>query len=181
MKSIAVLILIIANLTGVQSFAQDRAHHAKHNMVLFGNGDTYYASHIVYKEPHNFQVILKINLDSSIKEKIASEMQAHLEDQFIYLLDHMDISQINEKPDISGQIFRIAGNGSKQVIFDQVSLNANEYSIIYFDELPLSLGNSETKMPKQFLSLRKIQPLQCAKDDQRPKCCLPISNCGYNK
>ena len=64
MKNIAVLILIIANLTGVQSFAQDHAHHAKHNMVLFGDGDTYYASHIVYKEPHNFQVILKINLDS---------------------------------------------------------------------------------------------------------------------
>lgn len=179
MKNITGLILVIINLIGVQSFAQDHAHHVKHNMVLFGDGNTYYASHIVYKEPHNFQVILKINLDSIVKEKVTSEMQAHPGDQVIYLLDHMDISKINAKPDISGQIFRIAADDSKQVIFEQVNLKANEYSIIYFDELPLSLRASDAQGLSQSFSLRKVEPLQCAKDDQRPKCCLPISNCDY--
>lgn len=179
MKNISFFILIIMGSLSVQSFAQDHAHHAKHNMVLFGEADAYYASHIVYKEPHNFQVIIKVNFDSNVKAKIAREMHDFPGDQFIYLLGQMDISQISQKPGISGQIFRRATDGSKQVIFEQIDLKADEYSVIYFDELPLSLSNSEMLPTSGFFSLGKITPLQCAKDDQRPQCCRPISNCGY--
>ena len=141
--------------------------------------DTYYVSHIVYKRPHNFQVILKVNFDATVKAKIANEMKAYPEDQVIYLLDHMDISQINAKPAISGQIFRTAADGSKQIIFEQVNLRTDEYSVIYFDELPLSLSSIDAQIMSSPFSFGKVDPLQCAKDDQRPKCCLPISNCNY--
>ncbi len=176
MKNIAFLILI--SFIGIQGFAQDHAHHTKHNMVLFGDANSYYASHIVYKEPHNFQVILKVNFDPSVKAKIENEMRTYPGDQFIYLLGQMDISQISQKPTISGQIFRKTADAIKQIIFEQIDLKADEYSIIYFDELPLSLSNSDSQLSSHIRPKGKASPLQCAKDDQRPKCCLPISNCN---
>ncbi|MBC7457351.1 MAG: hypothetical protein H7235_03675 [Bdellovibrionaceae bacterium] len=146
MKNIKYLISLIVNLVSLHSFAQDHVEHAKHNMVLFGEADAYYASHIVYKKPHNFQVILKVTFDPNAKSKIANEMMSHSKDQFIFLLDHMDISKINEKPGISGQIFRTNADGSKQIIFEQMALKDTEYSIVYFDELPLSLSDTKNEL-----------------------------------
>lgn len=137
-KNVLFFITIILSLASVQSFAQDHVHHVKHSMILFGEADNYYASHIVYKNPHHFQVILKVHFNSNVKAKIGSEMRAYPSDQFIYLLEHMDISLINQKPAISGQIFRRVVDGSKQIIFEQVELKPEEYSVIYFDELPFS-------------------------------------------
>lgn len=139
MKNFILLMTIILSI-GTASLAQDHSHHAKHNMVLFGEADSYYVSHIVYKVPHNFQIILKINLSSIVKAKVASEMSTYPNDEFIYLLDHMDISKIDEKPTLSGQVFRRTADGTKHVIFEKVGLRPEEYSIIYFNELPLSLG-----------------------------------------
>lgn len=142
MKKLVFLIIICFFSLSIS--AQDHAHHSKHNMVLFGEGDSYYASHIVYKEPHNYQVILKLNFDSSTKEVIAKEMSTYPDNQFIYLLDHLDISQINERPTISGQIFRRSADESKKILFDKVDIDPNDYSIIYFNELPLSLESQKS-------------------------------------
>jgi hypothetical protein len=139
MKSIFFLTLNLMTLIGSSSFAQDHSHHAKHNLVLFGKPDGFYASHIVYKSPHNFQVILKINFDVTTEAKIETEMTNYPKDQFIYFLDHTDIRDIQKSPSISGQVFRKAEDGSKQVVLNSISLNPNEYSVVYFDELPLSL------------------------------------------
>jgi hypothetical protein len=87
----------------------------------------------------------------------------------------LDISDIQKSPSISGQVFRRAEDGSKQVIFNSISLNPNEYSVIYFDELPLSLSPDSKVVSEQFF--RNLSPLQCAKDDERPGCCEATSSC----
>ena len=137
------LISITMFLLSVIASAQYHDHHTKHNMILFGTPGTYYASHIVYKAPHNFQVILMLNLSEDIKGKIVSEVQYYPDDQLIYLLDQMDISQIESKPPISGQVFRTSSDGVKHMILEKMELQSNQYDLIYFDELPLSLD--ETK------------------------------------
>ncbi len=175
MKNVVFLTLALLSLIGSSSLAQDHSHHAKHNMVLFGKPGGFYASHIVYKSPHNFQVILKINFDAASEAKLATEMTAYPKEQFIYLLDHMDISDIQKSPQISGQVFRRAEDGSKQVILNSISLNSDEYSVVYFDELPLSLG-PDSKIISERL-FRNISPFQCAKDDERPGCCEATSSC----
>jgi hypothetical protein len=175
MKSIAFLTLALLSLMSSSSFAQDHSHHAKHNMVLFGKPGGFYASHIVYKSPHNFQVILKINFDAASEMKLATEMTAYPKEQFIYLLDHMDISAIQKSPPISGQVFRRADDGSKQVILNSISLDPNEYSVVYFDELPLSLSSDSKVIFERLFS--NVSPLQCAKDDERPGCCEATSSC----
>jgi hypothetical protein len=134
------LAFLISGL-GLNAGAVDHTQHAKHNMLLFGEAENYYASHIVYKVPHNYQVILKIDFSLSTKEKIRGEMVDHSADEFIFLLDHMDISQIKLKPALSGKIFRTDSEGKKSTIFEQVELEASQYSIIYFDEVPLNLQN----------------------------------------
>lgn len=140
MERFQLLTSLLISFFSLQSFANTPAAHAKHNMVLFGEAHTYYASHLVYKAPHNYQVILKLDLDASSKTKLGIELQAHPQDQFIFLLDHMDISQIELKPTIAGQIFRNDSTGAKHVIFESVHLSAGEYSVIFFNELPLSLA-----------------------------------------
>ncbi len=175
MKNIVFLTLALLSLIGSSSFAQDHSHHAKHNMVLFGKPGGFYASHIVYKSPHNFQVILKINFDATSEAKLATEMTAYPKAPFIYLLDPMDISDIQKSPSISGQVFRRAEDGSKQVILNSISLNPNEYSVVYFDELPLSLSLDSKVISDRLFS--KVSPLQCAKDDERPGCCEATSSC----
>ena len=136
----SVVISILLSCLSLQVFAQEHTHHATHNMVLYGQGENFYASHLVYKVPHNYQVILKLNLPSDVKAQVNKEMSAYPSDQFIYLLDHMDIGQITQQPKISGQIFRRAADGSKQILFSSLTLQPNEYRIVYFSELPLSLA-----------------------------------------
>lgn len=175
MKNIVFLTLALLSLMSSSSLAQDHSHYSKHNMVLFGIPGGIYATHIVYKSPHNFQVILKINFDATSEAKLATEMTAYPKEQFIYLLDHMDISDIQKSPPISGQVFRRAEDGSKQVILNSISLNSDEYSVVYFDELPLSLGPDSKIISERFFS--SSSPLQCAKDDERPGCCEATSSC----
>ena len=113
-------------------------HHAKHNMILFGESEIF-ASHIVYKVPHNFQVLLKLKLSAEIKQTYLNEKSLHQQDQFILLLDTMDISKIKEADQISGQILRENPSG-KQDPIGEIELTREKFQVIYFDELPLNLG-----------------------------------------
>jgi hypothetical protein len=131
-------------------------------MVLYGGPGAFYASHLVYKEPHNYQVILQVNFDLATEAKIADEMKAYPKDQFIFLLDHMDISQIQKMPSLSGQISRNASDDSKQILFESVRLEPQDYSVIYFSELPLSLEKRKSSgweefKPEPFENCRQVK------------------------
>ena len=60
----------------------------------------------------------------------------HPKDQFIHLLDHMDISQINLISSISGVIPRTDASGKKFEIKKNVLVSRDNFELIYFDELP---------------------------------------------
>lgn len=113
-------------------------NHTKHNMILLGETEVF-ASHIVYKEPHNFQVILRLGLDPEAKELYLAARKLHEKDLFIFLLDPMDIKEIASLSVISGKIFHRDANDEEHVILSNVTLSKENFSIFYFDELPLSL------------------------------------------
>lgn len=115
-------------------------HLVKHNMVLVGESEIF-ASHIVYKEPHNYQVILGLNLDPTIKAAYQHERRSHPGDTFIYLLDDMHIAHIRHRSEISGTIFRKDSLGNKVTIAEGVRLPAGAFRVLYFNELPLSLAS----------------------------------------
>jgi hypothetical protein len=149
MKILNLMILtIMMLLVGQVSSAQDYNHHPKHNMILFGDSDAFYVSHLVYKEPHNYQVILKLKLNSGDRELIKKNRTAHPRENFIFLLDPMDISQIQSKPKISGQVFWRSSDESKHPVLDKLELEPQNYSVIYFDKLPLDLSAEKT-VPNQ--------------------------------
>jgi hypothetical protein len=140
-KSIQMILSLFTFICGLQSFGLEG--HAKHGMLLFGETEIF-ASHIVYKVPHNFQVILKIRLDEKSKDAYLKERAQYPNDQIIFLLDSMDISRIKEKPQIVGEIFRRGEDEAKYPIGENVILNPSDYSMIYFDELPLDLRSPPT-------------------------------------
>lgn len=99
-----------------------------------------FVSHIVYKVPHNYQVILKIELQRKTKDLYLKEKSLHSADEFIFSLDQMNIKDIASVPMISGTILRTDQSGGKIEIAKIVEIDRAHFKVLYFDELPLSLG-----------------------------------------
>lgn len=112
------------------------ASHPSHNMLLFGSEEIY-ASHIVYKSPHNFQVILKLRLPDNVKEHYLLLRDSHPDAQIVLLLDPFDISTIATASTISGLI-KVRGS-SNRILTPRVTLTRNDFDLVFFNELPLAL------------------------------------------
>ena len=113
--------------------------HSKHNMILLGESEIF-ASHIVYKEPHNFQVILSLNLDEKTKNAYLTAKQAFPKGLFILLLDAIDIKEIAAQEVLTGTILYQDESEQRRVIVPNVTISKDNFRVIYFDELPLSLS-----------------------------------------
>ncbi len=127
--------LVLISLAG---YAQDHSHHPKHNMILMGESQVF-ASHIVYKEPHNYQVLLQIDFDKVSLDTYLAFKKLHPENLFILLLDPMEIKNIASQDSISGTILYENADGQRTQIITNVFIPKENFRIIYFDEVPLSL------------------------------------------
>lgn len=131
-----ILALMFVATVAVQ--ASDHSHHAKHNMVLYGEKETF-LSHLVYKQPHHFQVILKVTLPGHAQALYLRERKANPGDQFIFLLDSMDMRDIQVARAVTGTLIRSTSAGERIELASGIRIEREAYEIIYFDELPLSL------------------------------------------
>lgn len=136
MKHIFAIIVLVFS---AYAMAQDHSHHVKHNMVMYGESEIF-LSHLVYKVPHNYQVILKIELPTEVREHYLAEKKAHPEDRFIFLFDHMCIGDIAEAEHVVGEVFRKDALGNKIVLETSLKLTKENYKIIFFNELPTDLN-----------------------------------------
>lgn len=139
-KSLIFGILFMIPIFALVANAEEHSHehHAKHNMVLYGDSQLY-LSHLVYKVPHNYQVILAVKLHPDGKVGYEISKALHPEAQHIFQLDEIDISKINtEKMNLTGTLSRLDAEGKKTVLATEIPIT--EYSVVYFNELPLSLA-----------------------------------------
>ncbi len=113
--------------------------HAQHNFVLFGEKEIY-ASHIVYKQPHNYQVILRLRLTEEVKSAYLATAKAHPAAVIRFKLDSMDVATIGSQAVLTGPILFDDESGVEQVAIPSVRVNRSEFDVLYFDELPLSLA-----------------------------------------
>lgn len=133
---------------GVTCLAHEGHSHAKHNMVLFGENQIF-ASHIVYKVPHNYQVILSLTLSQEDRDAYLAARRDHPSDQFIYLLNTMDIKDIATQKIISGPVFYLDSEGNKHEVIPSMKVSNDNFKVIYFDELPLSLEKHQPSTTNQ--------------------------------
>lgn len=112
--------------------------HVKHNMVIFGETEIF-LSHIVYKSPHNYQVLLKIEPDEEFRQIYGDSRKNHPDDDYIFLLDGMNIAEIADSGSISGTLFRTDETGLKTILSPDVKIDRLHFKVFYFNELPLSL------------------------------------------
>lgn len=145
MKFFILITATILTLISLLSSAQDHTGHTKHNMVLFGESQIF-ASHIVYKVPHNYQVILELKLDPMALQEYLKTKSENPSHQFIFLLDPMDISEIKNLDSISGSILHEDTSGQRSSVVPKVTIAKNNFKIIFFDELPLSLSADAKKI-----------------------------------
>lgn len=138
-KSITTFSLIMACVFSQLAVARDHEHHAKHNMLVFGVNETF-ASHIVYKNPHNFQVILRLRFDDKVQRAYTTERQAHPSAKIFLLLNPMNIAEIADAVELTGALLREDENGERSTIVPEVKLQSTAFDLVYFSELPLSLG-----------------------------------------
>lgn len=139
-----IISLIFASLAswamfGSLAFAQGHVHHSRHNMVLFGEAEVF-ASHIVYKVPHNYQVVLRLDLPAPQLASYRAERAAHPADLILFLLDPADIGAIETATEISGRFVRVDANGARLEFGVAFTLERGAFSVLYFNELPLSLA-----------------------------------------
>lgn len=139
MKTFAAIAFSLLTLGTTMSFAQGHAHHVKHNMVLYGEHQIF-ASHIVYKVPHNYQVILEVALDPESRRLYLAERARFPADRIVLLLDESSIAHIERLPRISGTILRTDAQGKKITVVSHLTIPRARYRVVYFSELPLSLG-----------------------------------------
>jgi hypothetical protein len=117
--------------------------HSQHNMILLGEGPIF-ASHIVYKEPHNFQVLLEIKFDEETKSLYLASKADHSQALFIFLLDPIDIKNISTQEFISGSISYTDSAEQRHEVIHHVTVSRANFKVIYLDELPLSLARRES-------------------------------------
>ena len=139
MRLIRTVTLALSLIVSSFALAQDHHHHVKHNMVIFGESEIF-ASHIVYKQPHNYQVILKLKLSDADRALYLRARTQFPSDRFIYLLNEMHIAEIANATSISGTLLRYDAAGTKHEIAARIELKRDQFEIVYFDELPLSLS-----------------------------------------
>jgi hypothetical protein len=132
-KSILISVLIFVGFNA-NSQTQGPHAHPKHNMVLFGENEIF-ASHIVYKSPHNFQVILSLSLTADEQSKYLAAKTEHPSELFIYLLDPMDIKDIATTKSISGRVFYLDSAGGRHEVIADLAVASENFKVIYFDEL----------------------------------------------
>lgn len=149
-RSTAALLAVLAALTlatfsrpfGSTALADDQPHHPAHpphNMVLLGL-DEVFASHIVYKTPHNFQVELAVKLPPDVQAVYRAARVEHPDDTYIFLLDSMSIADIGTQERLSGQVFRLDAEDRRTDLASDVVLERDAFRVVFFQKLPLSLA-----------------------------------------
>lgn len=142
MKTFFRISMVIALLVTVVtvSAADHGGHHAqvKHNMILYGENEIF-VSHLVYKAPHNYQVILKVQFPENIRERYFETKKAHPDDTYIFLLDKMHIAEIGGLESITGTLTRTDSGNVKTVLAESVKVDKADYKVVFFNELPLNL------------------------------------------
>ena len=121
-------------MTSPTGASEHPGHHPPHNMVLFGE-QTIYASHIVYRQPHNFQVILELKLEDAVKERYLAERRLYPDAKFILFLDPLHIGDIQTAPLISGPIQRENAEGQR-IEITRANVTRADFKVIFFNELP---------------------------------------------
>lgn len=114
-------------------------HHVKHNMVLFGTQE-FFASHIVYNVPHNFQLIIELKLSAIAQAKVRQARADYPSDLVIFLLDHVEQPDLKGASKISGTLQRKTSSGQKIELLSNLEFQNGEFSVVYFGELPESLA-----------------------------------------
>lgn len=148
MKKLVQLAVLAMNLFMPQfALAHDPSHATRHNLVLFGRDETF-ASHIVYKAPHNFQVILEINFDFQTHQKYLLARQAQPDGLFIFLLEPIDISRIESADILKGALLYEDVQGHRHTVVPEIALTKESYRLVYFNELPLALGLDQGQVAK---------------------------------
>ena len=128
------LLCFIVSLS--QAFAQH--NHPQHKMIMYGENEIF-MSHVVYKVPHNYQVILNVDLDEQSKAEYLKEKRIHKDDTFLFILDHMDISTIYDVSHLTGTLVRESIMFGRFEIAKKVRLDDENFKILYFNELPTHL------------------------------------------
>lgn len=130
--------LFLMFITLQSNFMYGHSGHAKHNMLVFGT-DEIFASHLVYKRPHNYQVILTLNFDQETRAAYLIFRQNRPFALVKFLLDHSDIAKIESMEALTGPLLYEDEAGKNQEILPNISIPRKDFKILYLEELPLAL------------------------------------------
>lgn len=112
--------------SAASAVAQHNHDHAKHNMLIYGVNEVF-ASHLVFKFPHNFQVILKVKFPESVYAEYLSQHKNNPADTYLFLLDEMAMKDLEKMEAIEGDFFRTNAEDGKTIIANNIRLEKKDF------------------------------------------------------
>lgn len=140
MRMLMLTIILVALATFAQGSGSgqppDHSHHTvKHYFVLMGENEVF-ASHVVYRPPHNYQVLMKVQLPAEIETKYLESKKQFPKATFLLYFNPFVVSEIQSYPVLKGVLLQQNPDGQETLIAENLSLDAKDYQIFYFEEVP---------------------------------------------
>lgn len=147
LKTVSALILFLMSVQVPASTEGNHGHagHVRHNMLLYGV-EPVFASHIVYKEPHNYQLILQLGLDELARSTYLKIRNEHPEVRQFLLLDPLDLNEFASTDSLTGSLLYEELDGKRHVLLERITIPKKSYKVIYFEKLPVSLGSEGARL-----------------------------------
>lgn len=115
-------------------------------MLIYGQQEIF-ADHVVYKSPHNYQVILKLHFDEDTLFAYQHSRDEFPARQIYLILDPMNIAEIKTAPILSGKLIQEIDNGNPKIIKENVSIPSGEFSVLYLEALPFTENSIQIAEP----------------------------------
>src|SRR3954471_3177534 len=114
-------ILMICAVSAYSRAEAPSHQHADHGMLLLGSQEIF-ASHIVNKVPHNWQVELQVRFSDEVREQYLEEKLNYPDEKLVLVLQHLDLASIKSATSLTGFIVRVDANGKKTKVIPDVRL-----------------------------------------------------------
>jgi hypothetical protein len=171
-RFVAAAIVAVGLTSPASAQGHSGSHVAKHGFMLFGTSDVY-AAHIIAQPPHNYQVLLQLDLEDPTLSAYFAARAADPGAFFRLVLDPLDLSRLASVDGVTGTIYS-EHEGRDDITVATFALPRVNYTILYFNELPSTQVHQAASWRDSRASTSCSRNADCASGSM----CVSTGSCG---
>lgn len=112
----------------------EHAHPVKHGFILMGTTEVF-AAHIIASTPHNWQVLLALQLPETAEAAYTAAKAATPDGKMILVLDPVDLAGLAGEARLTGTISTEDAAGVRTPVATGVVIENDAFRVLYAEEL----------------------------------------------